>query len=191
MNGKAIIFSAPSGSGKTTIVKHLLNTFPDNLAFSISATTRRKREGVEQDGEDYFFLSQEEFQDNIENNQLVEWEEVYKGTCYGTLKSEIENIWRAGKAVIFDVDVKGGLNLKEYFGNDALAIFVKVPDFETLKERLKKRQTETEEELLKRLEKVHAEMAYESGFDKTIVNKDLKVSFHHAEQLLNSFLALN
>ena len=129
MAGKAIIFCAPSGSGKTTIVKHLLQNNPD-LGFSISASTRDRRGRTEQDGKDYYFLSPEEFKEKIVNNEFIEWEEVYEGNYYGTLKEEIERVWKNGKNVIFDVDVKGGLNLKKYFGDKALAIFVKVPTLE-------------------------------------------------------------
>ena len=141
MEGKAIIFSAPSGSGKTTIVKHLLEKNSD-LGFSISASTRDKRGRTEQHGKDYYFLTPEEFKKKIDNNDFIEWEEVYEGNFYGTLKSEIDRIWQSGKNVIFDVDVKGGLNLKKYFGTAALAIFVKVPSIDTLKERLHDRGTE-------------------------------------------------
>ena len=144
MNGKAIIFSAPSGSGKTTIVKYLLTNNSD-LGFSISASTRDKRGRTEQHGKDYYFLTPEDFKKKIDNDEFIEWEEVYEGNFYGTLKSEIERIWREGKNVIFDVDVKGGLNLKKYFGHKALAIFVKAPSIEVLKERLNDRGTETEE----------------------------------------------
>ena len=132
MAGKALIFSAPSGSGKTTIVKHLLEKNPD-LGFSISASTRDKRGRTESHGKDYYFLSPEEFKRKIDANEFIEWEEVYEGNFYGTLKSEIERIWQLGKDVIFDVDVKGGLNLKKYFGDRALAVFVKVPSLEVLK----------------------------------------------------------
>src|SRR3954470_22887405 len=141
MARKAIIFSAPSGSGKTTIVKHLLNTNTD-LGFSISASTRDKRGRTEQNGKDYYFLSPDDFKDKIDKNEFIEWEEVYEGNFYGTLKSEIERIWSEGKNVIFDVDVKGGLNLKKYFGDRGLGVFVKVPSVDVLKERLRDRGTE-------------------------------------------------
>src|SRR5918995_627048 len=146
MPGKAIIFSAPSGSGKTTIVKHLLKHNPD-LGFSISASTRDKRGRTEQNGKDYYFLSPTDFKKKIDNDEFVEWEEVYEGNFYGTLKSEIERVWKQGKNVIFDVDVKGGLNLKKYFGRKALAIFVKVPSMEILEQRLHGRGTESAESL--------------------------------------------
>src|SRR5688572_14421573 len=144
MEGKAIIFSAPSGSGKTTIVKYLLENNPD-LGFSISASTRDKRGRSEKNGMDYYFLTPEEFKKKIDNNEFVEWEEVYEGNFYGTLKSEVERIWSQGKNVIFDVDVKGGMNLKKYFGPQALSIFVKVPSLEVLKHRLNDRGTESPE----------------------------------------------
>src|SRR6185312_9707195 len=138
--GKLIIFSAPSGSGKTTIVKHLLATNP-NLGFSISACTRDKRGRSEQNGKDYYFLTPEEFKTKIDNNEFVEWEEVYQGAFYGTLRSEIERLWSLGKHVVFDVDVKGGLNLKKQYLSKALAIFVKCPSMEVLEERLRARKT--------------------------------------------------
>ncbi len=186
--GKAIIFSAPSGSGKTTIVQHLNQQFPQ-LEFSISATTRKPRQGVERHGEHYYFISEEEFRDKIEGDELVEWEEVYGGNFYGTLKSEVERIWAMGKVVIFDVDVKGGLKLKKYFGDNALAVFVKVPDFETLKQRLQKRKTETERDLEIRLSKAQEEMKFEPFFDIALVNKNLEDSFREAEQLIEKFIA--
>lgn len=186
-NGKALIFSAPSGSGKTTIVKHLVSKFPE-LAFSISATTRNPRKGVETNGIDYHFLSLNDFRARIENEELVEWEEVYEGTLYGTLKSEIEKIWNNGQIVVFDVDVKGGLNLKKYFGDNALAIFVKAPDIKTLESRLKGRKTEGEEELQKRLKKVQQEMRFQSEFDLVIVNKELEESLINAENVTSEFI---
>ncbi len=186
-NGKALIFSAPSGSGKTTIVKHLVSKFPE-LAFSISATTRNPREGVEADGIDYHFLSLEDFKNRIEDKKLIEWEEVYEGTLYGTLKSEIDKIWNRNQVVVFDVDVKGGLNLKKYFGKNALAIFVKAPDVKTLESRLKGRKTEGEDELQKRLQKVQEEMKFESEFDTVIVNKDLNESLLNAENITAEFI---
>lgn len=186
--GKAIIFSAPSGSGKTTIVKHLLGQIPE-LAFSISASTRDKRGRTEAHGKDYYFLTPEEFKSKIDQDEFIEWEEVYEGNFYGTLKSEIERIWSEGKHVIFDVDVKGGLNLKEYFGEKALAIFVKVPDIAVLEERLKDRGTEDEKSLSRRLFKAKFEMSFENKFDMTIVNKDLAASFAESEKVVKDFLA--
>src|SRR5688572_2144903 len=157
MAGKAIIFSAPSGSGKTTIVRHLLQTNRD-LGFSISASTRDKRGRTEENGKDYYFLSPEEFKKKIDSGEFIEWEEVYEGNFYGTLKSEIERIWAEGKNVIFDVDVKGGLALKKYFDDKALSIFVKVTSLEVLKERLHDRGTEDPESLSRRLFKAQFEM---------------------------------
>jgi guanylate kinase len=186
MAGKAIIFSAPSGSGKTTLVKHLLDTNPD-LGFSISAATRDKRGRSEQNGKDYYFLTPEEFRAKIEKDEFVEWEEVYAGNFYGTLKSEIERIWSEGKNVIFDVDVKGGLNLKKYFGDKALAIFVKVPSIEVLKQRLNDRGTESEESLSRRLFKAQFEMGFQDKFDVVLVNEDLEKSKVEAQKLYDEF----
>ena len=186
MAGKAIIFSAPSGSGKTTIVKHLLATNPD-LGFSISASTRDRRGRTEQDGKDYYFLTPEEFKEKIDNDEFIEWEEVYAGNFYGTLKSEIERIWASGKNVVFDVDVKGGLNLKKYFGDKALAIFVQVPSIEILKERLNERGTETEESLSRRLFKAKFEMSFQDKFDVVVVNEDLSKSLKESQQLYDEF----
>lgn len=186
-SGKAIIFSAPSGSGKTTIVKHLLQTNP-HLGFSISACTRDKRGRDEQNGKDYYFLSPEEFKSKIDQGAFVEWEEVYEGNFYGTLKGEIQRIWDEGKTVIFDVDVKGGLHLKEYFGDNALAIFVKVPSLEVLTSRLRDRGTESEESLSRRLYKTKFEMSFEDQFDVSLVNDDMEKSFLEAEALVNDFL---
>jgi guanylate kinase len=185
--GKAIIFSAPSGSGKTTIVKHLLETNP-LLGFSISACTRDKRGRNEQNGKDYYFLTPEEFKSRIDKDEFIEWEEVYAGNFYGTLKSEIERIWASGKHVIFDVDVKGGLHLKEYFGDRALAVFVKVPTLEILKERLKDRKTESEDSLSQRIFKAKFEMTFEDKFDVSLVNESLKDSLAMSEKLVNEFI---
>jgi guanylate kinase len=186
MAGKALIFSAPSGSGKTTIVKHLLKNNPD-LGFSISASTRDKRGRTEQDGKDYYFLSPEEFKQKIDTNEFIEWEEVYAGNFYGTLKTEIERIWQEGRNVIFDVDVKGGINLKKYFGDKALAIFVKVPSIEVLKQRLTERGTESEESLSRRLFKAKFEMTFQDRFDVVLVNEDLNKSLEEAQRLYNKF----
>jgi guanylate kinase len=184
--GKAIIFCAPSGSGKTTLVKHLLSTESD-LGFSISACTRDRRGRNEVNGQDYYFLSIEEFKQKIKNREFIEWEEVYAGGYYGTLKTEIERLWESGKNVIFDVDVKGGLKLKEYFGETALAIFVKVPSMEELEKRLVSRGTETEESLSKRLYKVKFEMAFQDQFDVVLLNDDLESSYKKTEQLYEDF----
>ncbi|MFD2202379.1 guanylate kinase [Shivajiella indica] len=186
--GKAIIFSAPSGSGKTTIVRHLLGKFP-NLGFSISASTRDKRGRTEENGKDYYFLTPEEFKKKIDEEAFIEWEEVYEGNFYGTLKEEIQRLWDEGKHVIFDVDVKGGVNLKKYFGDKALAIYVKVPSLEVLHERLRDRGTETDESLSRRLFKAKFESTFEDKFDVTILNDDIQKSFKDAEQLVGDFLS--
>ncbi len=186
MPGKAIIFSAPSGSGKTTLVRHLLDHNVD-LDFSVSASTRDKRGRTEQDGKDYYFLSAEAFKKKIDNDEFVEWEEVYEGNFYGTLKSEIQRIWDSGKNVIFDVDVKGGISLKKYFGEKALSVFVKVPSIELLMERLKDRGTESEESLSRRLYKVKFEMSFEDKFDEVLVNDNLEESKKRAQQLYDDF----
>ncbi|GAB3911297.1 guanylate kinase [Larkinella knui] len=187
MEGKLIIFSAPSGSGKTTIVRHLLAT-NSNLGFSISACTRDRRGRAEQNGKDYYFLTPEDFKEKIDNDEFVEWEEVYVGAFYGTLKSEIERVWSSGKHVLFDVDVQGGLKLKKYYGDKALAIFVKVPDEETLKQRLLARGTETDDSLSKRLFKVHFEMSFQDQFDVILVNDDLAGTLDKAQKLVDDFL---
>ncbi len=186
MAGKALIFSAPSGSGKTTIVKHLLENNP-NLGFSISAATRDKRGRTEEQGKDYYFLTPEEFKDKIDKDEFIEWEEVYEGNFYGTLKSEIERIWKEGKDVIFDVDVKGGISLKNYFGDKALAIFVKVPSLEVLAHRLNNRGTETPDSLSRRLFKAKFEMTFQSKFDKVLVNEDLQRSWKEAQKMYDDF----
>jgi guanylate kinase len=185
--GKAIIFSAPSGAGKTTIVQHLLNNHPE-LGFSISACTRDKRGRIEVDGVDYHFLTVEEFKKRIDGDEFVEWEEVYEGNFYGTLKSEVQKIWDEGKAVIFDVDVKGGLKLKKYFNEDALAVFVKVPSLDVLEERLKSRNSESSSSLSQRLYKAKFEMTFEEEFDATLVNEDLPTSLKKAEDLVGGFI---
>lgn len=187
MDGKLIIFSAPSGSGKTTIVKHLLAKNA-RLGFSISACTRDRRGRSEQNGKDYYFLTPEEFKEKIDNDEFVEWEEVYVGAFYGTLKAEIQRLWDAGKHVLFDVDVQGGLKLKEYYGDKALSVFVKVPDEETLRQRLIGRGSETEESLSKRLFKVHFEMSFQNRFDVVLVNDHLETSLQKAQQLVDDFI---
>jgi guanylate kinase len=184
---KVIIFCAPSGSGKTTIVKHLLSV-NKQLAFSISACTRLQRAN-EVNGKDYYFLSHEDFKNKLVNGEFLEYEEVYGGNFYGTLKSEIDSIWSEGKIVIFDVDVEGGLNLKKYFQEKALAIFVKPPSIETLAERLKDRSTETAETLQVRIGKAVLELVYESKFETVLVNENLAEALAKAEQLVNDFIA--
>ena len=186
MAGKAIIFSAPSGSGKTTIVKYLLENNND-LGFSISASTRDRRGRSEQNGKDYYFLSPMEFKSKIDKNEFIEWEEVYEGNFYGTLKSEIERIWDSGKNVVFDVDVKGGINLKKYFGDKALAIFVKVPSLEILTERLNDRGTESQESLSRRLFKAEFEMSFQDKFDVVLLNENLQKSLEEAQRLYDEF----
>ena len=186
MAGKAIIFSAPSGSGKTTIVKHLLEKNPD-LGFSISASTRDKRGRTEANGIDYFFLSPEDFKKKIDEDEFIEWEEVYAGNFYGTLKSEIQRIWDSGKNVIFDVDVKGGIALKKYFGDKALSIFVKVPSLEVLKQRLNERGTESEESLSRRLFKAKFESTFQDKFDVILLNDDLDTATQKAQSLYSEF----
>jgi guanylate kinase len=186
MAGKALIFSAPSGSGKTTIVKHLLQNNP-SLGFSISASTRDRRGRTEQDGKDYYFLTPEDFKKKIDNNEFIEWEEVYAGNFYGTLKSEIERIWEEGKDVIFDVDVQGGVNLKKYFGDKALAIFVKVPSIDVLRQRLSDRGTESPDSLSRRIFKAQFEMTFQDKFDVVLVNEDLDKSLAEAQRLYDSF----
>ena len=184
--GRAIIFSAPSGSGKTTIVKHLIENNPD-LGFSISASTRDKRGRVEEHGKDYYFLSPEDFKKKIDKDEFIEWEEVYEGNFYGTLKSEIQRLWDDGKNVIFDVDVKGGLNLKKYLGDNAMSIFVKVPSENILKQRLLDRNTETEDALSRRLFKARFEMSFADRFDAILINDDLETSLKTAQQLYDEF----
>ncbi|MFY9160865.1 guanylate kinase [Aquirufa ecclesiirivi] len=186
MEGKLIIFSAPSGSGKTTIVKELIKN-NSNLGFSISACTRDKRGRSEENGKDYYFLTPEEFRQKINEEAFVEWEEVYPGAYYGTLKSEIERIWASGKHVIFDVDVKGGLALKKYYGDRALAIFVKVPTLEILEERLRSRGTESEEALSKRIFKMKFEWSFQSQFDVILVNDQLEEAIEEAQSLFDDF----
>ena len=184
-SGKAIIFSAPSGSGKTTLVRHLLQHNRD-LAFSISATTREKRP-QEQDQRDYYFLTPPTFKAKIEESAFVEWEEVYPDRFYGTLKSEIGRIWQQGKNVIFDVDVKGGLSLKSYFQDQALAVFVKVPSLAALESRLTARNTESPERIAERVQKAKYEMTFAPKFDVTVVNDQLEQSLGQVQQLYDEF----
>jgi guanylate kinase len=188
MEGKLVIISAPSGAGKTTIVKHLLSSGL-NLSFSVSATTRQIR-GIEKDGIDYFFLTPAEFMKRIENNEFVEWEEVYKNIFYGTLKSEIERIWTNGQHVIFDVDVKGGIKLKKIFGNKSIAIFIMPPTIEELENRLLKRNTESAEHLKMRVSKAKEEMSLAGEFDTIIVNHQLDKAKEETEKLVSSFLGI-
>ena len=181
-----MIISAPSGSGKTTVVRYLLN-IERLLRFSVSATSRNKRAG-EKNGEDYYFISEDEFRKRINSGDFVEWEEVYPGIFYGTLKSEIERAWNEGKVVIFDVDVKGGLNLKKYFGEKAISIFIKVENLKILEERLRRRRSESETELRTRLEKSAYEMTFEREFDYVIVNDNLERCCTEALERIHEFL---
>lgn len=186
-SGKSLIVCAPSGAGKTTIVRHLLRTF-ENLEFSVSATSRVPRKG-ETPGMHYHFISANEFRKNIEESKFLEWEEVYSDQYYGTLKSEINGLWSKGKHVIFDVDVEGGANLKEIFGGKALAIFVRPPSIDVLEKRLRSRGTETEESLQKRLSKAERELTYETKFDTTVINDVLSKACAEAENKVKKFLA--
>ena len=185
-NKKVIIFSAPSGSGKTTIIKRLLTYFPE-FEFSISATSRQARAG-EVEGQDYYFLTKESFDEKVKKDLVLEWEEVYAGTCYGTLKSEIERIWANGKIVVFDVDVLGGMRLKQYFGSKALSIFVMPPSIEVLEQRLRIRNTETEEAIQKRLSRSSLELQPSPKFDITVVNNILEQAVDEAKINIQSFL---
>ncbi|MFA9370322.1 MAG: guanylate kinase [Labilibaculum antarcticum] len=186
MPGKLFIFSAPSGSGKTTIVQHLLKQ-GFNLKFSVSATSRAKR-AHEIDGKDYHFMSAEEFKAKIDNDEFLEWEEVYEGCFYGTLKSEVEKIREEGNNVIFDVDVVGGTNIKKFYKEDALAIFIQPPSIKELENRLRNRNTDSQKVIAKRVEKFKFELAYSDQFDKVIVNDKLEDAFAEAEATLINFL---
>jgi len=185
--GKLIVFSAPSGSGKTTIVRHLLGVEYLNLEFSVSATSRERR-GEEIDGKDYYYLSTKEFKNHIKNDDFLEWEEVYRDNFYGTLKSEVERIWALGKHVIFDIDVVGGLRIKKKFPEETIAVFVKPPSVDELKIRLKKRKTESEEKISMRIAKASIELATAPQFDKVIKNYDLDVALKEAEALVADFV---
>lgn len=188
-NGKLIVFSAPSGSGKTTIVKYLLEQKELHLDFSISATSREKR-GDEVHGQDYYFLSAEEFQAKISANEFVEYEEVYKDNYYGTLKAELERIWALGKHVIFDIDVIGGLNIKKQFPKKTLAVFVSPPSVEELERRLRFRQTETDEKIQMRLAKAEREIAESDKFDVILKNYDLEIAKNDAYALVSDYLKM-
>jgi guanylate kinase len=186
MTGKLIIFSAPSGAGKTTIVKHLLS-LDLGLEFSVSATSREKRH-TETNGKDYYFLSQDEFRRKIDNNEFLEWEEVYVGTYYGTLKSEVERIRNNGKNVIFDVDVVGGTNIKKYYGDAALAVFVQPPSVDELRKRLVARSTDAPEVIEKRVQKAEYELTFANQFDVIVVNDVLEKALSEAEARIREFL---
>jgi guanylate kinase len=186
MNKKVIIFSAPSGSGKSTVVNHLLTKF-DNLEFSISATSRAPR-GQEQNGREYYFLSEEEFRRRISADEFVEYEEVYPGSFYGTLKSEMERIWSNGNIILFDVDVKGGINLKKLLGDQALSVFIKAPSIKELRRRLQLRGTDSPEAIEERVVKARSEVRYASGFDVVLVNDDLNTCLREAEETVKEFI---
>ena len=188
--GKLIVFSAPSGSGKTTIVHYLLSQNKLNLDFSISATSRKRR-GDEIDGKDYHFISKEKFMGHKENDEFVEWEEVYDNNFYGTLKSEIERIWTEGKHVIFDIDVKGGLRIKKKYPKETLAIFVQPPSIKEMENRLRNRKTDSEEKIIERVNKAEREMRYEKDFDIILVNDDLNVAKKEAFDLVDNFINEN
>lgn len=187
--GKLIIFSAPSGSGKTTIVRHLLQKPELNLAFSVSATSRPRR-AKEKHGEHYYFISISEFKNHIKNDDFLEWEEVYRDNFYGTLKSEIERLWAEGKNVIFDIDVAGGLRIKRKYPEATLAVFVKPPSVDELKIRLKKRSTETDDKINMRIAKASVELATAPQFDKIIKNYDLDVALKEAYDLVADFVGV-
>ena len=187
--GKLIVFSAPSGSGKTTIVRHLLKQKELNLEFSISATSRERR-GNEVDGKDYYFLSFEDFKKKIKNDEFLEWEEVYRDNFYGTLKSEVERIWKMGKHVIFDIDVSGGLRIKRKYPEETLAVFVKPPSIDELKIRLKKRETESADKINMRIAKASAELATAPLFDAVVVNEDLEKALAESYSLVKNFLEI-
>jgi len=184
--GKLVILAGPSGSGKTTIVRHLLGVY-SQLAFSISACSRQKRDG-ETDGKDYYFLSIEQFKEKIEKDEFIEWEQVYPGSYYGTLHTEVERLWEAGKAVIFDIDVKGAMNLKKHYPENSITIFIHPPSLKALGERLKKRMTETPAFFEQRIKKAAEELSYAQQFDTIIHNDNLQTAFVEAEKLTGNFL---
>lgn len=185
--GKLIVFSAPSGSGKTTLVRHLLQQKELNLEFSISATSREKRNN-ETDGKDYYFLDAQAFKNRIKNEEFLEWEEVYRDNFYGTLKTEVKRIWAQGKNVIFDIDVSGGLRIKRKFPDQTLAIFVKPPSIDELKIRLKKRQTESNDKINMRIAKASAELATAPLFDVIVINDDLEKALSESYKLVSDFV---
>lgn len=187
MSNKVVIFSAPSGSGKSTIVGHILKLHPE-MEFSVSATSRAPR-GQEKNGVEYHFFTADEFRKMIGEDRFVEYEEVYAGSFYGTLKSEVQRIWDKGHVIIFDVDVKGGVNLKKYFGDDALSVFIQAPSVEELRRRLVARNTDSPEAIEKRVSKAAEELTYADKFDYVLVNDDLQTAFSEAESVVDSFLS--
>ncbi len=186
-SGKLIVFSAPSGSGKTTIVKHLLAQEELGIGFSISATSRAIR-GQEMDGKDYYFISAADFKKRIANDEFVEWEEVYANNFYGTLKSEVERIWKSGKHVIFDIDVVGGLRIKRKFPDQTLAVFVQPPSIEIMEERLRNRKTDSEEKIVERVAKAERELKFAHDFDTVLVNDNLNLVKKEAYKLVSNFI---
>ena len=184
--GKLIIVTAPSGAGKTTIVRHLLKTF-DNLAFSVSATTRPRR-ATEINGKDYYFMDVAQFKGLIEKGAFLEWQEVYKNQFYGTLKSEVERLWKSGRHVVFDIDVQGALNLKKVYPHKTLTIFVKPPKPEILAQRLKARKSESEQSLQKRIAKANYELSFEKKFDIVLVNDDLQTALKEAQWIVQRYV---
>ena len=188
MDNKVVIFSAPSGAGKSTIVNHLLGIHPE-LEFSISATSRAPR-GQEQHGREYYFFSADDFRQMIAEDKFVEYEEVYAGSFYGTLRSEVERIWAKGHAIVFDIDVQGGVNLKRIFGNKALSVFIQAPSVEVLRERLVGRGTDTEEAIERRVAKAASEMEFAAGkFDYVLINDDVDTAKAEAERIITEFLS--
>lgn len=184
---KIIIITAPSGAGKTSITRHLLKTFPGKLAFSVSATTRKKRE-YEEDGLHYHFISVDDFKDKIKKNEFIEWEMVYEGKYYGTLRSELQRIWDEGKAPLLDIDVNGAMHVQRQYPDQSLSVFIEPPSIEELRKRLESRGTETPESLSTRLNKSAYEISFKDQFDKVIVNDDLDRACKEAEAIISGFL---
>jgi guanylate kinase len=185
-SGKLLVITAPSGAGKTTIVKHLIKTYPE-LAFSVSATNRRARP-KEKEGIDYYFMSTEEFKQKMSSDAFLEWEEVYDGLFYGTLRSEVERLWQLEKHIIFDIDVRGATNIKKVYGPSCLTVFIKPPSFQELVRRLRGRQTETSASFRKRITRIKKELSYETTFDKILVNDLLDVALKEAELITEEFI---